>query len=674
MYIKLKGNGDIKRGAEKRCKKYYRKIKREQLKIFTKLKFEYKRNPLRKEWEEKCKNEGIPFRTGTKYGFKGFYELKEKALYFNHRIANIEYCGKETVYNGTVDEFHNFYFGGFEGKQSNEKKQWTFLNNRQCGELPLCKENSCLLFVLNLTKFVNSPFSSKPSFNKEKFEYTCRKAAHLMDDMVDLEIEKVHRIINKIKADPEDELTKSFELNLWENVKKTLSSGRRVGLGFTGFGDMLAMLNIKYDSNEAIKFTEELGSLFHFTLMDEQATLAKERGSFKAYDWEKEKNCIYNTMLPDEVKNRIKRNGRRNISITTCSPSGTISLLTQTTSGIEPVFKLEYVRRKKVTDDELKSNKELKYTIDDDGIKWVEFKIEHHGLKMWKDVTGENDSKKSPYFNCDANSINWKQRIKIQSTWQKYITASISNTYNLPADITKEEVSKIYIEAWKHNCKGITIYREGSRDGVLIDKKNSKKIDKDIVLEKVVNVHAPKRPKILPCDIHYSSIQDKHKEGKMNKWIFFVSTVDGRPYEIFGGKKDNIEIPQKYKNGWISKNGKNDKGMSTYDLYLGTIEESDERMVIKDIISMFQADVGSYTRLISTQMRHGIPIYIVCEQLMKDSDASLFCFEKSVARVLKKYIKDDTVSSGACEKCKQKTLVYKDGCCICASCGWSMCS
>ena len=497
-------------------------------------------------------------------------------------------------------------------------------------------------------------------FNFKKFDEECRLVTRLIDDMVDLEIEKIEKIILKIKNDPENMQVKDRELNLWKNILEIVKNGRRVGIGVTALGDCLAQLRISYDSDDAIKKVEKIFSAFHSSIMDEQATLAEERGAFSCWDWEKEKDCHYIKILSQEIQDKIKKHGRRNISVSTCSPAGSISLLTRTTSGIEPLFMRRYVRRKKLTQEE-KAGGIKTSSVDADGIEWVTFDVVHQGLCKWLETNKGKTEKDSPYWGCQADEIGWERRVKLQSVIQKYVTHSISSTVNLPASITEEELDRIYMTAWKSGCKGITVYREGCREGIL--KRDATDKEQPIT---VVPCLAPDRPKVLECDIHHSML------GKDN-WIFFVGKLGGMLYEIFGGKKKNVDIPKKYKTGWIVKNGKDAHGRRTYDLMLGSLTDENERIVVKDIANEFTPDTGSYTRLISTMLRHGVPIKFICEQLSKDNEASMFSLEKTIARVLKKGIKDGEHASGECPDCKSK-LFYKDGCVSCSSCGWSKCN
>jgi len=571
------------------------------------------------------------------------------------RIKKITLCENEDVYDATVEDNHNFFANGI------------LVHN--CSELSLSAYGSCILMLMNLLSFIDNQYTEKASINIEKIRKNVKIATRLMDDMIDLEIEKINNIIEKIKKDKEPESVKAIELDLWNNVLITIKKGRRVGLGITALADMLAAMNAKYDSDKAITIIDQVFSEIHNTNFKENAILAKERGSFECFDWEKEKDNKHIKMLPQDIQDLIKQYGRRNIALTTCAPAGSMSIIAQTSSGIEPVFMRTYIRRKKITSDEEKKGIKAAFT-DSDGNKWIEFEVSHKGIERWKQATGKTNIKESPYWGCDSSEINWKNRIRLQSTVQKYINSSISSTLNLPKEATQEEVSQIYLEAWKSGCKGLTIYRDGCREGVLVSKDNSD--DKFAIKYH----HAHKRNKVLKCDIHYSTIQNKDVE-KPEHYIFFVGLDDNEmPYEILGGKLNKVLIPKKFKNGLIAKNGKNADGNSTYDLYLGVSkidEEIDEKLVIKDIANEFKPDQGSYTRNYSVMLRHGIPINIMHEQIQKDTNQSMLSFEKCVARILKKYIKDGEKSTISCDNCGTK-LTYKDGCVICLNCGNSKCS
>lgn len=516
------------------------------------------------------------------------------------------------------------------------------IGTNPCGELPLSAGGSCILILLNLTKFIQHPFKESARFDYAMFREKIDHISRLADDIVDLEMEKITQILNKLEDDPESAELKKREISMWTKILGTLVAGRRVGIGITGLADCLAMLGIKYDTDRALTKVENVFKAFHTGLMEMQAKLAVERGKFPEWDWKKEKDCPYITQLDKELQHVIEKTGRRNISFSTISPAGTVSMLAQTSSGVEPVFQLEYNRKRKLSPEELSQGTKPDFT-DPDGIKWINYTVRHHGLDQFK--AANPGAKATPYDKATAHDIDWKYKVKMQAVIQKYITHSISNTCNVPASITREEVSDLYMQAWTLGCKGMTIYRDSSRDGVLTAKKEERRF--------------PKRPEILPCDIHYASI-----EG--DQWVFFIGMRDGRPYEIFGGRKTQVEVPKNCKVGVIKKNGKVD-GRRTYDLYLGDT-------IIKDIASSFSSTAASYTRMLSTMLREGVPLEIMCEQLLKDTGASMFTFEKGVARVLKHYVKDGIKAKGTCESCGAEALQYRDGCVYCAQCGWSKCS
>jgi len=530
-----------------------------------------------------------------------------------------------------------------------------------CGEIILSPYGACILMVVNLANIVPEYLKFKDIRMKDldqiyaNIEKHTRIATRLMDDMIDLEIEKVDKIIDKISQGTEHVDLLTSELTIWLKIKETYEKGRRIGLGVTGLGDLIAQMGFKYGDNDSINFTDRIFKIFKNSSYYESAMLAKERGTFEVFNYEKEKDHSSYGVLDSNVVKCMETYGRRNIAINTCAPAGTISTLAQASSGIEPVFMLSYLRNKKMTQEELDQNNKPAF-VDNDGVSWSQFEVVHHGLEEWRRLNPGIDDSESPYFGCTAQEINWENRVKMQSTIQKYIDHSISSTVNLPKEATLEEINGIYLEAWKQGCKGITIYRDGSRTGVLVSKE-----DKDNNESAFCLTCAPKREKSLGCDIHYSNVMGK-------SWIFFVGLVDGRPYDVFGGKQVNIEISKKWKKGIITKNGRID-GVRTYDLVLG-----DDEIIIKDIAKEFSPDLGANTRLLSTMLRHGIPIKFICEQLNKiGEDADLFCFEKSVARVLKKYIKDGEKAGGICPECEQDAMAYRDGCISCMSCGWSKC-
>jgi len=538
------------------------------------------------------------------------------------------------------------------------------VSTNPCGEIILSPYDSCRLMLVNLTSFVSNPWTNNAKFDFPKFNEIARKAQRLMDDMIDLEIEQVDKILQKVSNDPEPVDVKFYERKLWENVKDIALKGRRTGLGITGLGDALAMLGVTYGSKTSVRVTEDIYKTLSVSSYTESINLAKERGSFPIWDIEKESNHEFIqkvlSELPDDVKGDYQKHGRRNIANTTTAPAGSVSCLTQTTSGIEPAFMLYYKRRKKVQGDE-----EVMF-VDDLGDKWTEFNVYHHSFKDWMNHAQYNDLEvdaavcNSPYAGATANEINWVSKVDLQAAAQKWVCHAISNTTNLPADIDVETVKQVYMKGWETGCKGITVYRDGSRSGVLISA-DEKKEEKTTFAER----HAPKRPEILDCDIHHTSV-------KGQKWIVLVGLLDGKPYEVIGGEAQQIEIPRKHKSGLLSKRVFKTQN-SKYDL---TIGEGDDALTVKDVVSVFDnPNHAGYTRVISTSLRHGVPVQFLVEQMQKDKEADLFSFSKVIARCLKNYIVDGTSASDKdCSSCgAEDSLIYQEGCVTCTACGDGKC-
>jgi len=539
-----------------------------------------------------------------------------------------------------------------------------------CGEIILSPYDSCRLMLVNLTSFVDSPWTSDASFNHEGFLGVVRKAQRLMDDMIDLEIEQVEKILQKIDNDPEPPEVKQIEKDLWLNIEKQARLGRRTGLGVTGVGDAIAMLGQTYGSEESIESVETFYKNLAVGSYTESINLAEERGHFPVFDIDKEKGHPFLervfSELDEETMEKYCLYGRRNIANTTTAPAGSVSCLTQTTSGIEPAFMLHYTRRRKVNPQDGDVRVDF---VDDLGDKWQEYTVYHHKFKEWMDsiyspdVPENFDNEQlvslSPYENATANEIDWVNKVWIQSAAQKWVCHAISNTTNLPADIDVETVKKVYEAGWESGCKGITIYRDGSRSGVLVDNKTKEQPKKIRVR------HAPKRPESVECDIHHTTI-------KGEKWIMLVGLLDGRPYEVMGGRADYVEIPRKYGKGILTK--RTYKTMQNkYDL---TVGEGDDQLIIKDIVSVFDnPNHAGYTRTISLALRHGAPIQYLVEQMLKDKDMDMFSFSRCIARCVKKYIEDGTKSSvTVCSNCEAEgTIIYQEGCQTCTACGFGMC-
>lgn len=530
-----------------------------------------------------------------------------------------------------------------------------------CGEIILSPYDSCRLLLINLSSFVENPFTPQANFNYDLFKSIARKAQRLMDDLVDLEIELVEKIIAKVKSDTESETLKNTEVVLWNKILEQAKKGRRTGLGVTAVGDTVAYLNMKYGSEDSIKEIEKIFKTLAISSYTESINLAKERGAFPVWNLNLEKDHPYLERifknLDPTVYTDYKKYGRRNISNLTIAPTGSISIMTQTTSGIEPEIFLEYDRKKKINN-LLDENAKVDF-IDELGDKWQIFKIYSSGVKKWMSITGETDIKKSPYYGATAEQIDFIQGIKIQAAAQRWIDHSISRTSNLPQDIDKKIVSDLYLTAYHEGCKGFTIYRKGSRDAV-IEESTTKVQQVDSVLE-----HAPKRPEILPCEVHVVKV-------KGNAWVCFVSLLEDKPYEIFTGLEDNILPPKNLKQGCIIKR-KTEKG-SKYDLYFN--KDTGDEIVFKNITHHFKnEDFGAQARLISLSLRHKIPVQFVVEQLQKIDNEDMFSFNKVISRVLKSYIKEGTRVSGSkkCPNCSSSNLAYREGCLSCLECGYSKC-
>jgi len=541
------------------------------------------------------------------------------------------------------------------------------VSTNPCGEIILSPYDSCRLMLVNLASFVKNPWKKDAEFDYGHFREVTKKAQRLMDDMIDLEIEQIDKILAKIESDPENEFVKEPERNLWQTIKKVAIEGRRTGLGVTGLGDALAMLGETYGSSESIKTTEEIYKWLSLASYEESIQLAKERGSFPIWNLEKESghpflDRVISELTP-EVQADYKKYGRRNIANTTTAPAGSVSCLTQTTSGIEPAFMLYYKRRKKVQADE-----EVMF-VDDLGDEWTEFNVYHHGFKQWLDsdhgTTASEDNLNhavafSPYHGATANEIDWRAKVKLQAAAQKWICHAISNTTNLPADIDVETVKDIYMMGWELGCKGVTVYRDGSRSGVLVstDEKNPEESG-------IIERDAPKRPEELDCDIYHTSV-------KGQKWVVLVGLLNGKPYEVIGGSADQIEIPSKFRNGKLYKRVFKTKN-SKYDLSIG---EGDNKLVVKDVVSVFDnPNHAGYTRVISTSLRHGVPVQYLVEQMQKDKEMDMFSFSKVISRCLKSYIEDGTTSTvKICPDCNaEDSVVYQEGCATCKNCGSSKC-
>lgn len=515
-----------------------------------------------------------------------------------------------------------------------------------CAEIPLSAYDSCRLISMNLKNLVEDPFGDSPKFDYKKLEKITRVAMRLSDNLVELELEKLNSIMEKCDTQDEKEL--------WSKLYNAANNGRRTGLGTHGLADAISRMKVKYDSDEAIQIIEKIYKIVRDSSYSESVQLSKERGSFPVFNWEVEKDNLFIERLPQDLKNDIAKFGRRNISILTNAPTGSVSIMSQTSSGIEPVFRNSYIRRRKINHDDTDRKADF---IDDLGDKWIEFEVFHHNIKEFIDQTGYDISSGLPEFFTESNDINWQKRVEIQGAMQKYIDHSISSTINLPKDTETSVVSDLYKKGWELGLKGITVYVDGSRSGVLVTSTEESN-------EAFPQHSAPKRPEDLQCDIHHMNVSGED-------WVIMVGIFDGKPYEIIGGLSNSIEIPSRIKNGSLKKVPRKTKS-SRYDLSFGENNE----FKIRDVAKIFDnANNEVLTRMISLSLRHGTSINHVTEQLRKDKSSNMFSFSRCLARVLKKYIADGTsVSSEQCPSCESKELFYHDGCVQCSSCGWTGCS
>lgn len=543
------------------------------------------------------------------------------------------------------------------------------VSTNPCAEIPLSPYDSCRLMVVNLMNFVRNPFLESAWFDYSEFSRVVGSAQRLMDDLIDLETEAVERIIAKISTDPEPHDVKQIEINLWKKVKAATLGGRRTGLGVTALGDALAALGVRYGTDASIEVTDEIYKTLAVAAYTSSIQLASERGAFPVYDPTLEEGNahierIYDH-LSDDTREMALKFGRRNIALTTTAPVGSVSCLTQTTSGIEPAYLLSYTRRKKIVEHDADTRVDF---IDDLGDRWQEFTVYHHGVKTWMEATGKTEIDETcPYWGATSPEIDWVQSVNIQAAAQKWVCHGISKTCNLPSDVSKEVVDEVYLAAWKAGCKGFTVYRDGSRSGVLISTEEKAPEQDDGSREKItfMSHSAPKRPDELECEIHHATI-------KGEKWTILVGLMNGMPYEVLGGLAEFVEIPSKYSSGYIRKRSRKTKN-SIYDLVFG---ENGDEVTIKDVVRVFDnPNYAGYTRMISLALRHGAPIHYVVEQLQKDRDADLFSFAKVISRVLKRFIADGAEPGGGkqCPSCNEESLTYQEGCVTCLSCGYGKC-
>ncbi len=554
------------------------------------------------------------------------------------------------------------------------------ISTNPCGEIPLCPYDSCRLLAINLYSYVVEPFTKNARFDFDLFHKHVIAAQRIMDDIIDLEAEKIDAILRKIDSDPESDDVKQCERELWKKIQAKTLQGRRTGVGITAEGDMLAALGLQYGSDKAIDFAVEVQKALALSAYESSVIMAKERGAFSIYDTKREEKNPFVLRLKKENPSlyaEMAKYGRRNIACLTIAPTGTTSLMTQTSSGIEPVFMPVYKRRRKVNPSD--QNVKIDW-IDEVGDSWEEFIVYHHKFIVWMQANGIDTTinysqeelddlvSKSPYHNATANDIDWVAKVKMQGRIQQWVDHSISVTINLPATVTEELVNQLYITAWKEGCKGCTVYRDGSRGGVLVSTKENKK--KSEATTNAPKIEKLERPKELEADI-------VRFQNNKEKWIAFIGLKDGSPYEIFTGIADDDEgimIPKSVSSGVIIKNH-DDAGVKRYDFQFRN--KRGFKITIEGLDTKFNPEFWNYAKLISSVLRYGMPIDQVIRlvQGMDLNDESINTWKNGVERALRKYLNNGEQASGqSCPNCGQESLVYQEGCLICTNCGASKCS
>ncbi|MCL1612082.1 adenosylcobalamin-dependent ribonucleoside-diphosphate reductase [Phocaeicola plebeius] len=555
------------------------------------------------------------------------------------------------------------------------------VSTNPCGEIPLCPYDSCRLLAINLYSYVVNPFTPDAYFDFELFKKHVALAQRIMDDIIDLELEKIERILEKIDSDPESMEVKGSERHLWEKIYHKSGLGRRTGVGITAEGDMLAAMGLRYGTEEATEFSEKVHKTIALEAYRSSVNMAKERGAFEIYDAEREKNNPFINRLKEadpELYEEMKKYGRRNIACLTIAPTGTTSLMTQTTSGIEPVFMPVYKRRRKVNPNDANVHVDF---VDETGDAFEEYVVFHHKFLTWMKVNGYDPDKrytqeeidelveKSPYYKATSNDVDWLMKVKMQGRIQKWVDHSISVTINLPNNVSEDLVNQLYVEAWRSGCKGCTVYRDGSRAGVLIStKKKDKKEEEEECRCKPPQV-VEVRPKVLEADV-------VRFQNNKEKWVAFVGLLDGRPYEIFTGLQDDEEgivLPKSVTSGRIIKSYDED-GTKHYDFQFEN--KRGYKMTIEGLSEKFNKEYWNYAKLISGVLRWRMPIEQVIKlvgSLQLDSE-NINTWKNGVERALKKYVQDGTEAKGVkCPNCGHETLVYQEGCLICKTCGSSRC-
>ncbi len=551
------------------------------------------------------------------------------------------------------------------------------VSTNPCGEIPLCPYDSCRLLAINLLSYVEQPFTKHARFNWDLFKQHVAVAQRMMDDIIDLELEKIDAILEKIHQDPEDEAIKHTEINLWTKIKEKSIQGRRTGIGITAEGDMLAALGMRYGSDEAIDFSVNVHKTLAIEAYRASVHTAKERGAFEIFDAEREKNNPFMLRLKEadsQLYYEMLEYGRRNIALLTIAPTGTTSLMSQTSSGIEPVFLPVYKRRRKVNPND--KNVRIDF-VDEVGDSWEEYVVFHHRFKEWMEVNGYNTNrsftqdeldelvKKSPYYKATSNDVDYLKKVQMQGAIQKWVDHSISVTINMPNDVTEELVGECYMEAWKAGCKGVTVYRDGSRSGVLISTEEKKDKDESSTDDSYFPLT---RPVTLKADV-------VRFQNNKDKWIAFIGLIDNKPYEIFTGlsdDEDGILLPRWVNEGVIIKNKEND-GTSRYDFQYKN--QRGYKTTIEGLSYKFNPEYWNYAKLISGTLRHGMPIENVVDLIGSlDLDEAINTWKNGVARALKRYVPDGTLSTKSkCPNCGSVNQQYLEGCLTCKDCGASRC-
>jgi len=555
------------------------------------------------------------------------------------------------------------------------------VSTNPCGEIPLCPYDSCRLLAINLYSYVVNPYTRDAYFDFDLFKKHIALAQRIMDDIIDLELEKIEKIIAKIDSDPESEEVKEAEKHLWEKIYKKSGQGRRTGVGITAEGDMLAAMGLRYGTEDATEFSEQVHKTIALEAYRSSVNMAKERGAFAIYDSEREKNNPFINRLKEADPNlyeEMKKYGRRNIACLTIAPTGTTSLMTQTTSGIEPVFMPVYKRRRKVNPNDPQTHVDF---VDETGDAFEEYIVFHHKFVEWMTVNGYDPTKrytqeeidelveKSPYYKATSNDVDWLMKVKMQGRIQKWVDHSISVTINLPNDVDEALVNRLYVEAWRSGCKGCTVYRDGSRSGVLLSTKKDKKDKKEELPPCKPPTVVEVRPKVLEAEV-------VRFQNNKEKWVAFVGLLDGHPYEIFTGLQDDeegISLPKSVTTGRIIKNI-DEEGNKRYDFQFEN--KRGYKTTIEGLSEKFNKEYWNYAKLISGVLRWRMPIDRVIklvDSLQLDSE-NINTWKNGVERALKKYVTDGTSAEGQkCPNCGNETLVYQEGCLICKTCGTSRC-